>query len=40
VAEERFLDSLMLQAGPGAVVVTEKYALAGHELARKIAAQL
>jgi hypothetical protein len=40
VAEGRFLDSLMLQAGPGAVVVTEKYALAGHELARKIAAQL
>ncbi len=40
VSEERFLDSLMLQAGPGAVVVTEKYALAGHELARKIAAQL
>ena len=26
----------MLQAGPGAVVATEKYALAGHELARRI----
>ncbi len=26
VSEARFLDSLMLRAGPGAVVVTEKYA--------------
>ena len=40
VSEARFLDALMLQAGPGAVVVTEKYALAGHELAKRIAAQL
>jgi hypothetical protein len=40
VSEARFLDYLMLRAGPGAVVVTEAYALAGHELARKIAAQL
>jgi proteasome accessory factor C len=40
VSEGRFLDALMLQAGPGAVVVTEKYALAGHELAKRIAAQL
>ncbi|MGH3732649.1 MAG: helix-turn-helix transcriptional regulator [Acidimicrobiales bacterium] len=40
VGEGRFLDYLMLRAGPGAVVVTEKYALAGHDLARKIAAQL
>lgn len=40
VGEPRFLDYLMLRAGPGAVVATEKYALAGHDLARKIAAQL
>jgi predicted DNA-binding transcriptional regulator YafY len=40
VSEGRFLDYLMLRAGPGAVVVTESYALAGHDLARKIAAQL
>jgi hypothetical protein len=40
VSEGRFLDYLMLRAGPGAVVVTETYALAGHDLARKIAAQL
>ena len=39
VSEGRFLDYLMLRAGPGAVVVTE-FALAGHDLARKIAAQL
>ena len=25
----------MLRAGPGAVVATEQYALAGHDLARK-----
>jgi proteasome accessory factor C len=40
VSEGRFLDYLMLRAGPGAVVVTEPYAQAGHDLARKIAAQL
>jgi predicted DNA-binding transcriptional regulator YafY len=40
VSEPRFLDYLMLRAGPGSVVATEKYALAGHDLARKIAAQL
>jgi predicted DNA-binding transcriptional regulator YafY len=40
VSEARFLDYLMLRAGPGAVVATKKYALAGHDLARQIAAQL
>jgi hypothetical protein len=30
----------MLRAGPGAVVATPKYAKAGHELAKRIAAQL
>jgi proteasome accessory factor C len=39
-SDERFIDSLMLRAGPGAVVATPKYASAGHELARKIGAQL
>jgi hypothetical protein len=40
VSEGRFLDYLMLRAGPGAVVATKEYALAGHDLARQIAAQL
>jgi proteasome accessory factor C len=40
VANELFLDHLMLRAGPGAVVATPKYAKAGHELAKRIAAQL
>jgi predicted DNA-binding transcriptional regulator YafY len=40
VSERRFLDYLMLRAGPGAVVATKEYALAGHDLARQIAAQL
>ena len=40
VANELFLDYLMLRAGPGAVVATPKYAKAGHELAKRIAAQL
>lgn len=40
VSEPRFLDYLMLRAGPGSVVATDKYAQAGHDLARKIAAQL
>ena len=40
VANELFLDSLMLRAGEGAVVATPKYAKAGHDLARRIAAQL
>ncbi len=40
VATELFLDSLMLRAGAGAVVVTPAYAKAGHELAKRIAAQL
>ncbi len=40
VAHELFLDHLMLRAGPGAVVATPKYSRAGHELARRIAAQL
>ena len=35
-----FLDHLMLQAGPGAVVATPKFAKAGHELAKRIAQQL
>ncbi len=40
VSEPRFLDYLMVRAGPGSVVATEQYALAGHDLARKIASQL
>jgi predicted DNA-binding transcriptional regulator YafY len=40
VSEGPFLDHLLLQAGPGAVVATPKYAKAGHDLARRIAAQL
>jgi proteasome accessory factor C len=40
ISDVSFLDHLMLLAGPGAVVATEKYAKAGHELARRIAAQL
>jgi len=39
-ADEHFVDYLMLRAGEGAVVATPKYAKAGHELARRIAAQL
>jgi predicted DNA-binding transcriptional regulator YafY len=35
-----FLDHLMLCAGAGAVVATTKYAKAGHDLAKRIAAQL
>jgi proteasome accessory factor C len=35
-----FLDHLMLQAGPGAVVATSAHAKAGHELAKRIAQQL
>jgi predicted DNA-binding transcriptional regulator YafY len=37
LSDEAFLDHLMLQAGPGAVVATPKYAKAGHELAKRIA---
>jgi proteasome accessory factor C len=40
VSNESFLDHLMLLAGPGAVVATAKFAEAGHDLARRIAAQL
>jgi len=40
VSDESFLDHLMVLAGPGAVVATEKFATAGHELARHIAATL
>ena len=40
VSDKTFLDHLMLRAGPGAVVATAAYAKAGHELARRIAAQL
>ncbi len=40
VSDSSFLDHLMLLAGPGAVVATEKYRRAGHELAKRIAASL
>jgi len=40
VSNETFLDQLMLRAGEGAVVATPKFAKAGHELAKRIAAQL
>ena len=40
VANDLFLDSLMLRAGEGAVVVTPQYAKAGHDLAKRIATQL
>jgi predicted DNA-binding transcriptional regulator YafY len=40
VANARFLDNLMLQAGGGAVIATPAYAKAGHELAKRIADQL
>ena len=40
VANDSFLDHLMLQAGEGAVVATAKFANAGHELAARIKDQL
>lgn len=40
LSHEEFLDHLMLRAGEGAVVATPKYAKAGHDLAKRIAAQL
>ncbi len=40
VSNTSFLDHLMLLAGPGAVVVTEKFSRAGRALAAKIMAQL
>jgi predicted DNA-binding transcriptional regulator YafY len=40
VSNEAFLDQLMLRAGEGAVVASPKFAKAGHELAKRIAAQL
>jgi proteasome accessory factor C len=40
VSDPGFLDHLMLLAGPGAVVASDKYARAGHELAERIASQL
>ncbi|HEY5265906.1 MAG TPA: WYL domain-containing protein [Acidimicrobiales bacterium] len=40
VSDELFVDHLMLRAGAGAIVATPKYAKAGHELARRIAASL
>jgi proteasome accessory factor C len=40
VSDESFLDHLMLLAGPGAVVATAKFSKAGHELAKRIVAQL
>ena len=40
VSNEPFLDQLMLRAGEGAVVATPKFAKAGHELAKRIAASL
>lgn len=40
VSNPTFLDHLMLLAGPGAVVATEKYQKAGHGLAKRIGEQL
>jgi proteasome accessory factor C len=40
VADGAFLDHLLLRAGSGAVVATPRFAKAGHELAKRIAAQL
>jgi len=40
VSDSAFLDHLMLLAGPGAVVATDQYYLAGHDLADRIASQL
>jgi proteasome accessory factor C len=40
ISNEAFLDNLLLQAGAGAVVVSPKYAKAGHELAKRISQQL
>jgi proteasome accessory factor C len=40
VSHELFLDQLMLRAGEGAVVATPKFARAGHDLAKRIAASL
>ena len=40
VSNPTFLDHLMLLAGPGAVVATDKYQKAGHGLAKRIGEQL
>lgn len=40
VSDDSFLDHLMVLAGPGAVVVTPRFTKAGHDLAKRIAAQL
>ncbi len=40
VADSDFLDHLMLLAGPGAVVATEQYFRAGHDLVQRILTQL
>jgi predicted DNA-binding transcriptional regulator YafY len=40
VSNETFLDQLMLRAGEGAVVASPQFAKAGHDLAKRIAAQL
>jgi proteasome accessory factor C len=40
VADESFLDHLMLRAGGGAVVATPRFAKAGHELASRISGWL
>ena len=40
VSDPSFLDHLMILAGPGAVVASEKYAHAGHALADRIVSQL
>ncbi|MFZ1062041.1 MAG: WYL domain-containing protein [Acidimicrobiales bacterium] len=40
ISDESFLDHLMVLAGPGAVVATEKFATTGHDLARRMAATL
>ncbi|HUY43177.1 MAG TPA: WYL domain-containing protein [Acidimicrobiales bacterium] len=40
VADERFLDHLLVRCGPGAVVATPEYARAGHELAQRMVSLL
>jgi predicted DNA-binding transcriptional regulator YafY len=40
LSDPAFLDHLMILAGPAAVVATEKYATAGHEVAQRMLSQL
>jgi len=40
VSDSSFLDHLMILAGPGAVVASEKFSRAGHRLADQIISQL